>query len=89
MDWATGRGSFVVVALLEASGFSSHQQVLLSLKKHRQDLESVAGNGAMTTGKGHVKKDVDDVDDGVGEGKGTKHKEGGNQGARVLLEKLH
>jgi pumilio family protein 6 len=80
VDWATGQGSFVVVALTEAEGFGKKDEVLKALKKEKKALEAAANPpGAQN-----------------GESKGKKQKKGnksdstprGNAGAKILLEKL-
>lgn len=80
IDWATGEGSFVIVALTEAEGFEKKSEVLKALKKDKKKLEAAAGPAKS--------KDVD--------AKAKKGKKGdkkddaprGNAGARILLEKL-
>ncbi|CAN9177634.1 unnamed protein product [Alternaria alternata] len=80
VDWATGQGSFVVVALTEAEGFGKKDEILKALKKEKKALEAAANPpGAQN-----------------GESKGKKQKKGdksdsaprGNAGAKILLEKL-
>mgnify|MGYP003624091052 CR=1 FL=1 len=76
IDWATGQGSFVIVALTEAEGFERKSEVLKALKKEKARLEEAAGSkqeaGLQKKGK---KPEKDD-------------KPRGNAGARILLEKL-
>jgi pumilio family protein 6 len=79
MDWATGEGSFVVVALTEAEGFEKKSEVLKALKKDKKKLEAAAGPA----------KSKDDAKAKKGK-KGDKKDDAprGNAGARILLEKL-
>jgi pumilio family protein 6 len=80
IEWATGEGSFVVVALTEAEGFAAKPEVLKALKKNKKALEAAAGPAKSADPK---------------EAKGKKGKKGdkadaprGNAGARILLEKI-
>ncbi|KAF2034970.1 pumilio domain-containing protein [Setomelanomma holmii] len=79
VDWATGQGSFVIVALTEAEGFGKKSEVLKALKKERARLEEAAGpkveKGDKKNGKKSEKGEKDDAPRG-------------NAGARILLEKL-
>ena len=80
-EWASGSGSFVVVALVEAEGFGGRAEVVEALRGERRRLEKVAdlegrkkgmeGKGGKKSGKG----------DGKGDGKG-------NVGAALLLKML-
>ncbi|KAJ4367437.1 Pumilio y domain member 6 [Neocucurbitaria cava] len=80
VDWATGQGSFVIVALTEAENFDKKDEVLKALKKAKKQLEAAAN----PTGGQEV------------EAKSKNQKKGdkapvtirGNAGARILLEKL-
>ncbi|KAH7080391.1 armadillo-type protein [Paraphoma chrysanthemicola] len=76
IDWATGQGSFVIVALTETEGFERKKEVLKALKKEKARLEEAAGPKPEPADKKKGKKaDKDD-------------KPRGNAGARILLEKL-
>lgn len=79
VDWATGEGSFVVVALTEAEDFKKKDEVLKALKKDKKKLEAAA-------------KPAGDAKDGSKkkQRKGDKTPAGprANAGARILLEKL-
>ncbi|KAA8894113.1 armadillo-type protein [Sphaerosporella brunnea] len=44
-EWATGVGSFVVVSLLEASGFAQQAQLQETLRKHRNVISQAAEEG--------------------------------------------
>jgi pumilio family protein 6 len=76
-DWATGPGSFVVVALTEAEGFDKTQEVLEALKKEKKKLEEAAGSAQDAVGQKKQKK-----------GDKTPPGARGNAGARILLGKL-
>ena len=73
LDWATGSSSFVVVALLEAPGFSKVEHLKQSLKKSesRSRLKLAAGQKEGKKGKAE--------DRGVTDG---------NRGTQLLLRKL-
>ncbi|KAH7095827.1 armadillo-type protein [Paraphoma chrysanthemicola] len=76
IDWATGQGSFVIVALTEAEGFERKKEVLKALKKDKTRLEGAAGSKPEPADKKKGKKADKD------------EKPRGNAGARILLEKL-
>ncbi|KAH6614841.1 pumilio domain-containing protein [Boeremia exigua] len=80
IDWATGEGSFVVVALTEADGFAKKSEVLKALKKDKKKLEAAAGPAKSKDADAAAKKGK----------KGDKKDDAprGNAGARILLEKL-
>ncbi|KAL6717944.1 Pumilio y domain member 6 [Lecanora helva] len=81
LAWATGSGSFVIVALLEAPGFSKVEDLKKMLKKteHMSRLEEAAkdADSAVDAQKGGKKGKVDN--------RGALN---GNKGTRLLLEKL-
>ena len=80
IDWATGEGSFVIVALTEAENFEKKSEVLKALKKDKKKLEAAAGPAKSKDTDAKAKK-----------GKKDEKKEDaprGNAGARILLEKL-
>ncbi|KAH7130591.1 armadillo-type protein [Dendryphion nanum] len=79
VQWATGPGSFVIVALVEAENFEKKSEVLKVLKRERKQLEAAAGPASTTKGNGSKKKG-DKTDD--------KKQDRGNAGARLLLQKL-
>jgi pumilio family protein 6 len=76
VQWATGQGAFVVVALTEAEGFAKKEEVLKALRKERKALEKAAGP---------ARTDKDKKTKGK---KDAKPEERGNAGSRILLEKL-
>jgi pumilio family protein 6 len=80
VDWATGQGSFVVVALTEAEDFERKKDVLKALKKEKKQLEAAA----------HPPGSQAKEDKGKKGKKGEKEKTvvRGNAGAKILLEKL-
>lgn len=75
VQWATGQGSFVIVGLVESEDFGRKHEVLKVLKKERKNLEAAAAAGSATS-------------DTKGKGNKGPRKQGGNAGARLLLEKL-
>jgi pumilio family protein 6 len=77
IDWATGQGSFVIVALTEAEGFEGRKDVLKALKKDKKKLEAAAGPAPEPADKKKGKK-----------GDKASQAPRGNAGARILLEKL-
>jgi pumilio family protein 6 len=76
VQWATGQGAFVVVALTEAEGFSKKEELLRVLKKEKKALEAAAGPARVEGAKKTKGK------------KDAKPEERGNAGSRILLEKL-
>lgn len=81
VKWATGPGSFVVVALTEAEGFERKTEVLKALKKQKKALEAAATPSGSETIDAKPKNQK----------KGGKPQAGGsrgNAGAKILLEKL-
>lgn len=78
IDWATGQGSFVIVALTEAEGFEGKKEVLKALKKDKKKLEAAAGPAPDAADKNKGKKGD----------KAAPAAPRGNAGARILLEKL-
>jgi len=85
VKWATGPSSFTVLGLLEAPDFSSKKELLKLLRSDKKTLEAAAaGEAADKSEKTEGKKSKS-------KGKTTqpeKGKSGGNQGAKLLLEKL-
>jgi pumilio family protein 6 len=85
MKWATGPSSFTVLGLLEVPDFSSKKELLKTLRKNKAMLEAAAsGDGISTAEKvDAAKKKTKEKEAAPKEGKA-----GGNQGAKLLLEKL-
>jgi pumilio family protein 6 len=82
VKWATGPSSFTVLGLLEAPDFSSKKELLKILRSEKKSLEAAAA--ASKTDKADDKKSKS-------KGKSSppeKGRSGGNQGAKLLLEKL-
>ncbi|KAL5113957.1 Pumilio y domain member 6 [Pleosporales sp. CAS-2024a] len=77
VDWATGQGSFVIVALTEAEGFEAKKDVLTALNKEKKKLEEAAAAGPAKEAADKKKAK-----------KGETGAPRGNAGARILLEKL-
>ena len=85
VKWATGPSSFTVLGLLEAPDFSSKKELLKILKSEKKTLEAAA------TAETSSKAEKTDVKKTKSKGKGTgpdKARSGGNQGSKLLLEKL-
>lgn len=80
VDWATGQGSFVIVALTEAEEFSKKDEVLKALKKAKKQLEAAANPTGGQDGDAKSKKQK--------KGEKPAANTRGNAGARILLEKL-
>jgi len=72
VNWATGNNSFVVVGLLEATGFPKREALRKALKKHRAQLIKAATSSDVKAGGN----------------KGAKPAAVGNKGTKILLEKL-
>lgn len=72
VNWATGSNSFVVLGLLEASGFQEREALRKALKKHRALLIKAATSPDVKAG-GH---------------KGPEPAAVGNKGTKIILEKL-
>ncbi|KAK4040518.1 armadillo-type protein [Parachaetomium inaequale] len=85
VQWATGPSSFTVLGLLEAPDFSSKKELLKALRSDKKTLEAAAA------GDGASKTDTTDGKKSKSKAKGAQPdngKSGGNQGAKLLLEKL-
>ena len=85
VKWATGPSSFTVLGLLEAPDFSSQKELLKLLRSDKKTLEAAAAGEAAS------KAEKTDGKKSKSKGKATqpeKGKSGGNQGAKLLLEKL-
>lgn len=85
--WATGRSSFVVVALLESDSFSQKEKIKKALKKHKAELEKAA---TQPVAKPDSEKEADETKTAGKNKKGgfKRDKPVGNAGAKLLLEKL-
>lgn len=89
--WATGRSSFVIVALLESESFGQKEKIRKVLKKHKAELEKAA-----TTPIARPAVEEPKEEDGKAAGKhgkkgGFKKERAppvGNPGAKLLLQKL-
>ena len=84
VEWATGPGAFVVVALVEADGWEGEKEVSGALKGQRKALERAAGDRLDGDDKGAKKRKNRKGGKGEEELKGKR----GNAGARLLLQKL-
>ncbi|CAN8099484.1 unnamed protein product [Discula destructiva] len=91
--WATGRSSFVVVALLESDSFTQKEKIKKALKKHKAELEKAATEPVELPEVEKV-EEADEKDAAAAKNKNKKKKAFktprpiGNAGARLLLEKL-
>ncbi|KAK4165841.1 armadillo-type protein [Cladorrhinum sp. PSN259] len=84
VQWAIGPSSFTVLGLVEAPGFSFQKELLKTLKSEKKTLEKAAkGETASKEAKGEASKPKSKGKDAA-----SKAKSGGNQGAKLLLEKL-
>ncbi|KAL2263342.1 hypothetical protein VTK26DRAFT_7138 [Humicola hyalothermophila] len=82
VQWATGPSSFTVLGLLEAPDFSSKKELLKTLGASRKALEAAAAGEAPNL------PEKNDSKKRKSKGKEDKVKSGGNQGSKLLLEKL-
>ena len=80
VEWATGQGSFVILALTEVEDFDRKDEVLKVLKKNKKLIEAAAGPAK--------EKDVESTGKKQKKGERSPANKGGNAGARLLLEKL-
>ncbi|SPQ18973.1 7c9d6a27-3056-4a28-b4c3-e7c87df2c223 [Thermothielavioides terrestris] len=82
VKWATGPSSFTVLGLLEAPDFSSTEELLKTLRSEKKALQAAAD--------GEAAAQIESADGKKSKSKSKgKDKPGGNQGARLLLEKLN
>ncbi|KAJ9157788.1 Pumilio y domain family member 6 [Pleurostoma richardsiae] len=93
VSWATGPSSFVVLALLESESFSDKSGLKKTLKKNKEALVKASKEETPEQkAKREAAKEADEKQDAA---KGKKKKSApkqersvGNQGAKLLLEKL-
>lgn len=85
VEWATGPSSFTVVGLLEAPDFSSKAELLKTLKSNKKLLNKAATEAVVM----EKEEEVEAVKSKKSKAKkALPHKPVGNQGAKLLLEKL-
>ncbi|KAK4192613.1 armadillo-type protein [Podospora australis] len=84
VQWAVGPSSFTVLGLLEAPDFSSEKELLKILSSNKKKLQTAANSDETTAVAGADAAKSKPKSKGVR----PKAKSGGNQGARLLLEKL-
>jgi pumilio family protein 6 len=89
LQWAIGPSSFTVLGLVEASDFSSKKELLKSLRAQKKALEKAAKGDAPVEekkkdGASSKKKSKGNASDS----KPAQPKSNGNQGTKLLLEKL-
>ncbi|PKS06517.1 hypothetical protein jhhlp_007265 [Lomentospora prolificans] len=82
VSWATGPSSFVVLNMLEAEDFGDKKKLRSTLQKSTAALEKAAG------GNDEPKKKADKKGENGKKKGGPAPKAGGNQGSKLLLEKL-
>ncbi|KAL2156960.1 hypothetical protein VTH06DRAFT_1379 [Thermothelomyces fergusii] len=85
LQWATGPSSFTVLGLLEAPDFSSRKELLKILRSNKKTLEEAAAGEAAATAETSNRKKSKSKAKGQEQDKG---KSSGNQGAKLILEKL-
>ena len=85
VEWATGPSSFTVVGLLEAPDFSSQAELLKTLKSNKKVLKKAASEPAAV----EEEKETEPAKSKKSKAKqAARPKSSGNQGAKLLLEKL-
>lgn len=90
MEWATGSSSFVVLALLESSSFSSKDEVLQILRDSKKALKKSATEETVEQ-KAKASAETEKGTKANGKGKkpkAVKEREVGNKGAAMLLAML-
>ncbi|AEO54240.1 hypothetical protein MYCTH_2296599 [Thermothelomyces thermophilus ATCC 42464] len=85
LQWATGPSSFTVLGLLEAPDFSSKKELLKILRSNKKTLEEAAAGETADKAETSNGKKSKSKAKGQQQDKG---KSGGNQGAKLILEKL-
>ncbi|KAK0628147.1 armadillo-type protein [Bombardia bombarda] len=85
VQWATGPSSFTVLALLEASDFSSKDELLKTLRSSKKALQKAATEETPQ----RQAKEEEAKTKPKAKGKKGPAKPVGNQGTRLLLEKLN
>ncbi|KAK4239456.1 armadillo-type protein [Achaetomium macrosporum] len=85
LQWATGPSSFTVLGLLEAPDLSYKTELLKTLRSGKKTLEAAAAGEAANQDAKADNKKSNSKSKGTHPNNGTS---GGNQGAKLLLEKL-
>ncbi|KAK3941843.1 armadillo-type protein [Diplogelasinospora grovesii] len=90
VQWATGPSSFTILGLLESPDFSSRSELLKTLRSSKKVLEKAAAEekSDQTADKEPSKTKKSKSKDKEAQTKQARPKTGGNQGTRLLLEKL-
>lgn len=83
-QWATGEGSFVVVALCEDEDWSERKLVLGALRKIKKELQGAANAVSAAVSV----KDEEEAADKKSAGNKKKAVAGGNAGSRLLLQMI-
>lgn len=84
VDWATGNNSFVVLGLMEASGFSGKSSLTKALQKHKALLDTAANRPKPGPSQGERSS----AKSGSKSQKKYKPATVGNRGTQLLLSKL-
>lgn len=85
VDWATGNNSFVVLGLMEASGFSGNPSLTKALQKHKALLDKAANKPRAGPSQGESSSSAKS---GSKSQKKSKPTTVGNRGTQLLLSKL-
>jgi pumilio family protein 6 len=85
VTWATGPGSFVVVALVEASDFTEQKALVKKLKEKKKTLQKAASE---ETAEQKAARESQEQSTAGKKGKKKGEKPVGNAGSKILLEKL-
>lgn len=85
VDWATGDNSFVVLGLMEATGFSGNSSLTKALQKHKAPLEKAANEPKPGPSQ---QPSLSSAKSGSRSRKKSKPAKVGNRGTQLLLAKL-
>ncbi|KAK0633356.1 armadillo-type protein [Immersiella caudata] len=88
LQWAVGPSSFTVLGLLEAPDFSSKKELVKSLRAHRKALEKAAKGYGVVEEKKATTSSKQKAKGGAKDSKPAEPKSSGNQGTKLLMEKL-
>ena len=89
IEWATGASSFVVLALVESESFSKKDEVLKTLKSNKKRIQKAATEEtADQKTKREAAQASEEKNGKAKKPKVAKEVNVGNQGAKLLLEKL-
>ena len=85
VGWATGNNSFVVLGLMEATGFSEYSSLTKALQKHKALLDKAANEPKPRPAQGESSS----AKSGSKSQKKSKPATAGNRGTQLLLSKLN